>query len=206
MIRCLWMCIVQGFLTPMSGLMSASCSMENLYRQREKERKDWMSFSAISLIDYIDMFNPPLVSHFNPLPFFLVPICSLFSLSLTLLSCFYLSAAVIFLSAFFKPVFSIVPFIYSSCSVCFLRPSITKDKGEHRTHFCSAPFALIGKEQVSKCHYAELEIWSRLTWHRSDESGHNTKQNRLGCRHIKGCCMRRSCKFLFLLLNLEYWL
>lgn len=162
MIKCPWMCSIQGFLTPMSGLMSASCSMENLYRQREKEIKDRMSFTAISLIDYIDMFNPPLLSHFHPLPFFLIPICSSVSLSLTLLSWNGLPLLFLFVSSsyfsfrLFKYFFSILPFIYSSCSICLSgRPSQRKRVNIEPT---SALLVLIETEHVSKWHHAELEM------------------------------------------------
>lgn len=70
--------LFRDFWLPCLVWSLASCSMENLYRQREKEIKDRMSFTAISLIDYIDIFNPPLLSHFHPLPFFLIPISSSF--------------------------------------------------------------------------------------------------------------------------------
>lgn len=110
-----------------------------------------MSFTAISLIDRIDNFNPDVLFHFDPLPHFLhlisspllSPQSNLAHLKHLFFFLLYLSPAAFFFSLSAASIafvlFQSSFHLYSSLLILFFRE---KETTEH----------------ISKCHQAELEM------------------------------------------------
>ena len=148
MIKCLcvFVCCSRKRL-PRPAWSPASCSRGKTCRDiKRKKIKDRMSFTAISLIDRIDNFNPDVLFHFDPLPHFLHLISSpLLSPQSNLAHLKHLFFFLLYLSpaAFFFLSFScfncICPVSVFFSFVLLPAHFVFQGKRNHWTHFKMSP-------------------------------------------------------------------
>lgn len=195
MIKCL--CVIvccSGISGPKSGFLFCGKPAET-----EKEIKDRMSFTAISLIDHIDIFNPPLFSLFDPLPLFSHSHFLFFPLSLTFLIsnclCSYLSPTALFLLFHLHLIFfTQLSFFFSSSLLShnlFLTVSITVTRANMQ-QTCALSCLRVRWLVLKKFQNVTIlnwKCWSRLTGYRLKESGQNTKQRNRPLRSGRLLCL-----------------